>query len=65
MREYLYPDLRAEMSRHGDTQKTLAELFNLTAPSINKRFSGKVDWKIGEMKFLCRRYDKTFDELFL
>ncbi len=64
MRKTKYPELRAEMVRHGDTQTTLANLINITVTSICRRFSGMIDWKISEIEKICEHYGKSYDELF-
>ncbi len=59
-----YPGLVAEMARHGDNQTTIAKMFDITASSICKRFSGELEWKISEIEKICDYYGKNYDELF-
>lgn len=64
MRKAFYPNLVAEMIRHGDTARTLAESMNLTYSAIWRRMSGRQDWLISEITFICERYNMSFEELF-
>ena len=64
MKKSKYPELRAEMVRHGDTQSAIANLINITVTSICRRLSGEIDWKISEIEKICKHYGKSYDELF-
>jgi len=64
MKKSIYPELRVEMVRHGDTQSTLAKLINITVTSVGRRLSGEIDWRIGEIEKICKYYGKSYDELF-
>lgn len=59
-----FPGLVSEMAKHGDTQKDIAELLELSVPSISSRFRGKKDWTIGEIEKICKRYSKDYYQLF-
>lgn len=59
-----YPNLRAEMAKRGDTQKTLAELLGLTIATISRKLAGKVVWSLGEVDIICEHYGKNYYELF-
>ena len=59
-----YPTLRAEMARHGETQREVAEAMGIAYCSFNQRLSKKMEWHITHIKFLCDRYNMTFEELF-
>jgi hypothetical protein len=59
-----YPNLKAEMARKGDTLNTLSELLELSTGQISKRMNNQIEWSISEIKILCERYNKTFEELF-
>lgn len=64
MKKVKYPELAGEMAKHGDTQKTIAKLLDLSIPSFSRRISGEVDWSIGEIETLCKYYKKDYYELF-
>ena len=64
MKKVKYPELAGEMAKHGDTQKTIAKLLDLSIPSFSRRLSGEVDWSIGEIETLCKHYKKDYYELF-
>ena len=59
-----YPNLRAEMAKQGMKQKQLAELLDVSQPTIWRKLSGKCDWKIGEIKLICNIFNKEYYQLF-
>lgn len=59
-----YPELVGEMAKHGDTQKTLAKLLDITYSSVSRRLSGRTEWSISEIEKLCEYYGKDYYELF-
>lgn len=62
--EIKYPKLEVEMSRNGDTQKSLAEILNITPQTVLKKLSGIREWTIGEIEIICEHYNKDYYELF-
>ena len=64
MKEVKYPNLVGEMARHGDTQRTIADLLNTSYNSIWRRLTGRTEWTISEIDILCEHYKKSYDELF-
>lgn len=64
MKEVKYPNLVGEMARHGDTQRTIADLLNTSYNSIWRRLTGRTEWTISEIDKLCEYYQKNYDELF-
>lgn len=64
MKKILYPGLLGEMAKHGDTQKSLAELLGTHKNTICLKLSGKREWTIGEIEKICEHYDKDYYELF-
>ena len=64
MKKIKDPELAGEMAKHGDTQKSIAKLLDLSIPSFSRRLSGEVDWSIGEIETLCKHYKKDYYELF-
>lgn len=59
-----YPNLLAEMAKNKDTQKTLAQIINLSQGSISRKLAGEVEWKLEEVNLICEYYKKTYEELF-
>lgn len=59
-----YPELVGEMAKHGDTQKNLAKLLDITYSSVSRRLSGRTEWSISEIEKLCEYYGKDYYELF-
>lgn len=64
MKEIKYPELLGEMAKHGDTQKSLAELLGITHSSVSRKLSGKTKWTIGDVEKICEHYGKDYYELF-
>lgn len=64
MKKIVYPEIIAEMARHGDTQISLSKILGITNASISRRLSGKKDWTISEIEKLCEYYGKDYYELF-
>lgn len=65
VKKVLYPNLRAEMARRGDTLQDLKELLDLSEGAISRRLSGITGWSIEEANVLCKRYDVPFEILFV
>jgi transcriptional regulator with XRE-family HTH domain len=65
MKKPMYPKLVCEMAVRGETQSDLAKQLNLSIPAISNRFNGKTEWSITEIDAICKRYNKSYDELFL
>ena len=64
MRVMKYPELVAEMVRHGDTEKDLGKLIGKSYSSVSVRLSGKKEWSISEIDKICDYYGKNYYELF-
>jgi len=64
MKKVTYPQLLAEISKNGDLQKDIADLLSIGESTVCRKVNGKADWKISEIKTLCRHYGKTFEVLF-
>lgn len=64
MKKILYPNLVAEMARHGESQRDLGAMLGLPHESICRRLSGKIEWSISEIDKLCEHYEKNYHELF-
>lgn len=60
----LYPNLLAEMGRHGDTYSSLATLLGGSVSGVARRLNGTVEWSKSEIDTLCEHYDKSYDYLF-
>ena len=64
MNKKAYVNLRAEIARNGDTLNTLSQVLGVSTGSVSKRLNNDVEWTISEIKLLCERYNKSFEELF-
>lgn len=64
MKKVLYPELAAEMAKHGDTLKSIGKLLGITYASVSRRLAGKNDWTISDIDKLCEYYNKDYYELF-
>lgn len=64
MKVIKYPNLVGEMAKHGDTQKSLGKLLNITNGSVCKKLSGEREWTISEIDLICEHYKKDYYELF-
>lgn len=60
----VFPNLVAAMARNGDNLRTIGKLLNMTAQSVCRKMSGKVEWKRREIELICQRYNKSYEELF-
>jgi len=63
-KKVMFPDLAAEMARHGDTLETLASLLGVSIPAVSRRLNGVVSWSIHDIDAICRHYNKSYEELF-
>lgn len=59
-----FPELVAEMARHGENQGTLARLLDVSQSGISKRLNGAIEWSKGEIDIICKHYEKAYEELF-
>jgi hypothetical protein len=64
MKKIVYPNLVAEMARHGHNQKTIGKLIGRSDGNVSTRFLGKKDWTISEIEKICELYNKSYEELF-
>lgn len=60
----LYPNLKFEMARNGDTQLSLAEKMGLNSAIISRRLNGESNFKLPEIKKILNLYNVTFEYLF-
>jgi transcriptional regulator with XRE-family HTH domain len=51
---HLRAAIRAEMARHGRTQREMADLLGLTQPTVSGRMSGRTDFTITELRAVAR-----------
>ena len=63
-KKVLFPNLRAEMARRGETIGDIGKLVGLSYSTIKFRFSGKSDWTISEIETICDYFGKDYYELF-
>lgn len=59
-----YPKLQSAMAYHGETQRDLAELLNLSICGISKRMLKKMQWRLDELITLSKHYEIPIEELF-
>jgi hypothetical protein len=64
VKKIVYPNLKAEMARHGETSAILGELLNISQVSVRRKLSGNKEWKINEIVTICDHYKMGFEELF-
>jgi len=64
IKKIVYPNLEAEMARHGESTVALAKLLNLSQVSVWRKLSGICEWKVNEAVTLCNHYKMEFEELF-
>lgn len=55
--------MKSVMALHGDTQKSIAELLNLSEQTISEKMNGLSDFKQSEIKLLIDRYKLTPDQV--
>lgn len=63
-KELLFPNLRAEMIRHGNTQTILMKLLGISRTAISARFNGKSEFTKREIDIILNYYKKKYEELF-
>lgn len=63
-RQLLFPNLRAEMARKGNTIEDIGKVVGISYSTIKARFAGRSDWTLGEVETLCDYFKKDFYELF-
>lgn len=63
-RKIVYPNLKAEIARNGDTIEQLSKLLNISEISFWRRLSGIIEWKISEANILSEHYNMNIEELF-
>lgn len=64
MGEKLFPNLRLEMKKHGDSILSLSFFLSCSPGLIQKKLLGKRDWGIYDIDNLCKRYNKDYYYLF-
>ena len=60
----LYLGLRVEMVKNGDTQQSLSNEMGLTLTTFSHKITGRSQWNISEIDYLCNKYKKDYYELF-
>lgn len=54
--------MRIAMTKHHDTQETLAEALEMQVSGLNARINGKVDFRAGEILRIVKRYNLSPEE---
>lgn len=60
----LFPNLAAEMAKHGHGLKEIAELLDISVPAASRRLNGQIEFTQSEIDKLCKCYDKPYEVLF-
>lgn len=60
----IYPNLTKTINEHKDTYVELAKALNTTRTSMYRKMTGIYEWKVSEIKTICKRYNKKFEDLF-
>jgi len=64
MKVIKYPELVAEMARHGEERKDLAKYLDIAYHALWRRMIGKTEWTNSEIQKVCEHYGKSYEELF-
>lgn len=64
MEEVKFPEIVAEMARHGERYGELAKKIGMSYNSLWRRLAGKTEWTIDEINKVCEIYGKSYEELF-
>lgn len=64
MKNLLFPELIGEMAKRGENQGTIAKLLRITPVTVNNKMAGRTPWKISEMAFISKHYNREQEELF-
>lgn len=60
----LFPNLFAEMARHGESNLMIADLLKISPPSLSRRLRGEIEFSKPEIDVLCEHYSKPYEYLF-
>ena len=55
--------LKYKMSQHGDSQKEICELLNISQNAFINKMSGKNYFTMREVRLIVERYDLDFREI--
>ncbi|PWM79500.1 MAG: hypothetical protein DBY32_01130 [Phascolarctobacterium sp.] len=61
---YIYPNLLAEMNRHGDNLKTLSQSLGMNYQALSARMRGLKSFELPEIAALMKKYKCSFEYLF-
>jgi len=64
MRKTKFINIAVEMTRHGDTISSLSKAMNTSLTTLAKKLYGKIEFKKSDIDSICKRYGKTYEELF-
>lgn len=65
MKNNKYPNLFAEMIRHGELTEDLAKFLGMKYGALHRRFIGRTKFSVNEAIKICEHYGKSFEELFM
>lgn len=61
---YIYPNIIAEMARHGDNLKTLSKKLDMNYQTLSSRLRGNKNFELPEIHRLISEYGCNFEILF-
>jgi predicted transcriptional regulator len=64
MEKPLYPNLAGEMAKRGENVETIANLLQVSKPTVYSRLQGDSDFRLGEVEKLCEHYGMDYETLF-
>lgn len=64
MKKPFYPNLASEMVKRGENVETIAKIIGVSIPIAYGRFTGRTDFRIGEVEKLCEHYNSDYTILF-
>ncbi len=60
----MFPNLLAEMARHGESNQMLAQVLKLSPPSFSRRLKGEIEFTKSEIDTICEHYNLPYSYLF-
>lgn len=55
--------LKYKMAQHGDSQKEISKLLDITQNALINKFKGKNYFTMREVRLLVERYDLDYEEI--
>lgn len=65
MNNTMFPEIVRQMIKRNETLQDIADLLSLSHISmVSRRLTGKIEWKLDEIKTLCKHYNTDLNKLF-